>query len=184
MNESSQTTIYKNNNSDEFKALESNYHYNSNYNYISPKGHFKLFNSPTNSKNTKLYFSKIINNKQNIYLPKISKKKETNNTNNLKNETNITNNLKDKIDNKNKTNTKVLIKIMNFDLKKKKLEKKFTSINLRRGENKKLMRYKSSNHININNQENKDFKKLQKISPKRQCLSIRLTNKIIGDIFL
>ncbi len=168
MNESSQTTIYNKNNSDELRIIENN--------YISPKGSFKLFNSPINRKNTKFYFSKLINNKQNNYLPKISKISDKNNTNNLKEK------IKSKI--KIKKNTNVLIKIVNLDLKKKKLKKELTSINLYLGENKKLMRYKSSNHININNQENKNFKKLQKISPKRQCLSIRLTNKIIGDIFL
>jgi hypothetical protein len=170
VNESSQTTIYNKNNSDELRIIENN--------YISPKGSFKLFNSPINRKNTKFYFSKLINNKQNNYLPKISKISDKNNTNNLKEK------IKSKI--KIKKNTNVLIKIVNLDLKKKKLKKELTSINLYLGENKKLMRYKSSNclDIKLNNCEIKDYIKKQNITPKRQRLSIKLTNKIVGDIYL
>ena len=169
MNESSQTTIYNKNNSDELRIIENN--------YIAPKGSFKLFNSPINRKNTKFYFSKLINNKQNTYLPKISKISDKNN-NNLKKK------IKSKI--KIKKNTNVLIKIVNLDLKKKKSQKEFTSINLYLGENKKLMRYKSSNclDIKLNNCEIKDFIKKQNITPKRKRLSIKLTNKIVGDIYL
>ena len=177
VNNSSQTTINYNNNSDELKTIESN--------HISPKGKFKSFLTPRNNKNSKFYYSKSINDKQNTYLPKISKISENSKISKISKKYD-TNTNRDKIVNHIKKNTNVLIKIINLDLKKKKLEKKLTSINLYSGDNKKLMRYKSSNCLNIkrNNGEKKDYINIQKISPKRECLSIRLTSKIIGDIFL